>query len=190
MDIIKWLIGLCLSSTALVAFVLYVIKYAANLAGKTYLERLKADYQKDIKELEGKLAVLTSKKISYSSSQFKFYNKLWSSLYELKISSENLWLKLNSRNLEKFSKRLIIAEKQIERGSLFIEDYHYKQIMEIISLFKDYQVGKRSLAEFTQAEGFFDIEEAERLKQDNFELKERLSILIVQIRDDLKKQIK
>jgi hypothetical protein len=105
------------------------------------LEKIKKENQK---ELEGyKTGLQTVAR--YSEYQFKLYNELWISLFELKSEAEELWDQASDRNLKKFVKQLIETKKKIEQNILLINEEHYQSLIHIIETFETYKIGKVEL---------------------------------------------
>lgn len=127
--------------------------------------------------------------LRYSDKQFDFYNKLWSSLYDLKLSGDELWQEANHSNFKKFSKQLKITIIDIEKASLFIEDAHYKELKTILSHFSEYKIGKEGLIYDCQAQSH-DNNFAQDMISHNEENKSKYEDLIEKIKIDLKKQLK
>lgn len=105
------------------------------------LEEMKKGYQK---EIEGyKIGLQTVAR--YSEYQFKLYNELWTSLYELKSKAEELWEHASTRNLTEFASQLRDTKKIIEQNILLINEEHYNALIRIIKTFETYKIGKRNL---------------------------------------------
>jgi hypothetical protein len=84
----------------------------------------------------------------YSEYQFKLYNELWISLYELKSHAEDLWEHASAKNLTKFVKQLKETRKKIEQNFLLINEEHYQPLIQIITTFEKYKLGKVELINY------------------------------------------
>lgn len=139
-----------------------IILALAGWLGKVWASRIleqdKAKYNREMEELKNKLnKELESYKSQidlaklvlsrYSENQFNLYNKLWSSLCDLKIAGNMLWNKADVENLLDFTDRLRKTKEEVIKGALLIEDSHYKQLIELLDKFSNYAVGKYQLIE-------------------------------------------
>ncbi|CEG24551.1 hypothetical protein [Peribacillus simplex] len=116
------------------------------------VEQIKADYNVQIEEIkkvhskeieEHKTTLLNVAR--YSEYQFKLYNELWASLYDLKSASEDLWEHANNKNLLTFVNHLSECNVKVGRNILLLDDKHYVRLKNIIDTFAKYQVGKTKL---------------------------------------------
>ena len=74
--------------------------YFGDKWAEKHLESIKKDYQKEIEHYKTHLEMLKDTSLRYSGQQFELYNKLWHSLYDLKLTADILWDKpddINSR---------------------------------------------------------------------------------------------
>ncbi|MBY0157211.1 hypothetical protein H0178_15570 [Cytobacillus firmus] len=108
------------------------------------LEELKKEYQKELESYKTGLQTVTR----YSEYQFKLYNELWVSLFELKNEAQELWERANNRNLTKFVKQLIETKKKIEQNILLINEQHYQTLMDLIATFEKFKIGKVELIRY------------------------------------------
>lgn len=159
-----------------------------SLAKKQISKLLEFHLEKKLKQIETDLVILASKKTDYNSHQLDRYSLLWSKLIQLQFSADRLWTELNEENLAKFSKKLFLAEKQIQKSSLFVEDRNYEEFMRIISTFKEFQVGKKSLLKYYEDQFSYNEQQARQILE-NKNLKDDLERIIYEIKTSLKKQI-
>ena len=145
--------------------------------------------KRKIAQYQNNLDILKSTTLRYSDKQFEFYNNLWLSLYELKVSGDELWQNANSMTLEKFSKQLKKTKMEVEKASLFIEDAHYEELVETLSHFSKYEVGKQILINYRRSQDNND-HLAEEMIRCNHEEKCRYESLIQSVKIDLKRQLK
>ena len=81
----------------------------------------------------------------YLGKQFDFYTQLWRSLCDLESIADVLWEKVKGENLEQFVSNLKKTKKEVKESRLFIEDSHYKRLLELFNKFENYQIGKTKL---------------------------------------------
>ena len=126
----------------------------------------------------------------YSERQFVIYNELWSSLCELKWSMLELWSEASKANLNKFSKQLFEAHVKLEKSALVFEEGHYIELMRILNVFVDYELGKKTLLEYRkQRVSSPETYEIQQMINENREVKLSLLALIPEIRNSLRQQI-
>ncbi|WP_431800032.1 hypothetical protein [Halobacillus andaensis] len=124
-------------------------------AGKV-LEKEKRRYQEEMaeitasfeKELEVHKDKLEKDNIlfnRYSEHQFRLYNELYSSLFDLKLSADLLWDNADLKRLTDFSKQLYETRNTIEKRALLIEDGHYERLKTIIDILSEFKNGKGEL---------------------------------------------
>jgi len=159
-----------------------------TLLRKHFEEKIRAKFQKEIDQNSSKLEILKQTILRYSDKQFEFYNKLWASLYDLKVCADDLWEKATRERLRKYSQQLKGTKNEIEKSALFIEDAHYEELSKLIKFFSEYEIGKRKLIEI-RIQDVSD-HEIQELIQNNREKKVEYDELIDKIKMDLKKQIK
>ena len=172
------------------AIILGISKYFGNLFAKKYEQKLITNFQKEINDYQTELDILKRTTLRYSDKQFELYSRLWSSLQNLKISADNLWESANSKNLSNFSKQLQSTKNEIEKLSLFIENEHYSELIEIINHFSDFQIGKEMLIDYRQNTNLDGHLIERQMIAGNQRTKERYEKLILLIKNDLKKQLK
>lgn len=105
------------------------------------LEKIKIEYQKDIEKYKNELL----KTARYSEYQFKLYNELWVSLYDLRNAAENLWEHADRKSLQVFTEQLNKTKLAVGRNSLLIEEQHYENLNTLLNRFGEFQIGKRNL---------------------------------------------
>jgi hypothetical protein len=170
------------------AIVLGFSNFFGQLLAKRYEEKIKVKFQNEINEYQSQLDILKQSTIRYSDKQFEHYNKLWLSLYNLKIFADDLWQKATPASLERFSRQLRNTKTEIEKASLFIEENHYEELNKTIKFFSEYQIGKSDLINYRQANNFEDYTIG-RMIAENGEKKAAFETLILVVKADLKKQI-
>lgn len=163
--------------------------YIGKLFAKRYEEKIKASLQNEINEYKIQLDILKQITIRYSDKQFEQYSKLWSTLFELKALGDELWQRATPPRLEKFSRQLKSTKTEIERASLFIEDSHYQELVELITYFSEYQIGKSDLISYRQNQ-YYDEYQVNQMIANNGDKKTQYEGLITTIKSDLKNQIR
>lgn len=189
-DIFKIITGLLVSLGGGGAIILGLSKFFGELLAKRYEEKIKASFQNEINEYQSQLDILKQTTLRYSDKQFELYSILWSSLHDLKVLADDLWIEANSRKMERFVRQLKKTKIDVEKASLFIEDQHYEELSNILNRFSDYQVGKGLLIDYRMQNDYNDDYEINRMISHNGELKMQYERLIKDIKDDLRQQIR
>lgn len=173
------------------AIVLGLSGYLGQLLAKRYEEKIKAKFQNEINAYQSQLDIIKQVTLRYSDKQFEHYGKLWASLYDLKLLADDLWQQATPTRLEKFSEQLLTTKSEIGKASLFIEEKHYKELVETIKHFSEYQIGKSAVINYRQANQMHDYDsyQVEKMIADNGTKKAEFEELILIVRADLKKQI-
>ncbi len=109
------------------------------------LEKEKKEHQKDIEKYKSQLEELRTNSLRYLGKQFDLYTQLWRSLCDLESIADVLWEKVKGENLEQFVSNLKKTKKEVKESRLFIEDSHYKRLLELFNKFENYQIGKTKL---------------------------------------------
>ncbi|MBS2212717.1 hypothetical protein KEM09_14960 [Carboxylicivirga mesophila] len=172
------------------ALIFGLSKYFGGILTKRLEQKFRAEFQNEINEYQSKLDVLKQTTLRYSDRQFELYSVLWTSLHDLKISADNLWSRANSMNLNNFAKQIKKTKIEIERASLFIEDDHYRQLMEIIKSFSEFEIGKERLIDLRQTSNLEGHLIERQMIAGNQRVKQWYDELIVLIKADLKRQLK
>ncbi len=164
-----------------------------RLEYQSKLERVKNSYEQELEKYKDQLEREKSKYLRYSEYQFKLYNDLWGSLSDLQGSAEDLWRIPDIKHLTYFTEQLIKTGKTVERNRILIEKEHYKKLLSILYAFRDFQVGKIRLIEFTKDSykglDAVDILRVTQIKH-NQEIKKRYSDLANEIAEVFYKQIR
>lgn len=170
------------------AIVLGLSNYFGQLLAKRYEEKIKTKFQNEINEYQSQLDIIKQTTIRYSDKQFEHYSKLWASLYDLKMLADDLWQQATSNSLVKFSKQLRVTRAEIEKASLFIEEEHYRELIETIKYFSEYQIGKSDLINYRKSTPYYDNQVEEMIRGNELKKKEFENLILV-VKADLKKQI-
>lgn len=67
------------------------------------------------------------------------------SLCDLKETSRELWESAEINKLKKFAQQLRVTKSVVEKSAILIEDEHYNQLINLISQFENYELGKQKL---------------------------------------------
>ena len=188
-DIIKIITGLLVSLGGAGAIILGLSKFIGELFAKRYEQKIKASFQKDINEYQSQLDILKQTTLRYSDKQFELYSILWSSLHDLKVLADDLWIQASPRNMESFVRQLRKTKIEIEKASLFIEDTHYVRFANTLKQFGNYQIGKSLLIDYGRQNGYDDFEITQMIER-NGHLKSEYEELISEVKQDLRNQIK
>jgi len=127
----------------------------SNWLGKVWagriLEKDKKKYQEEIELIKKQYEVhfdgLKAVLLRYSENQFDIYRELWGSLCELKLTTDDLWIRATPDNVSRFSDQLNKTRFWLEKSSLFIEDEHYQRLKGVFDDFEQFLVGKENLVE-------------------------------------------
>jgi len=127
----------------------------SNWLGKVWagriLEKDKNRYREEIELLKKQYEVhfdgLKAVLLRYSENQFDIYRELWGSLCELKLTTDDLWIRATPDSVSKFSDQLNKSRFWLEKSSLFIEDEHYQKLKGVFDEFEQFLVGKENLVE-------------------------------------------
>jgi hypothetical protein len=152
-DIFKIITGLLVSLGGAGAIILGFSKFIGELFAKRYEQKIRASFQNDINTYQSQLDILKQTTLRYSDKQFELYSILWSSLHDLKVLADELWVEASSRNMERFVRQLKKTKNEIEKASLFIENTHYERLSDTLSQFGNYQIGKLLLVDYRRQNG-------------------------------------
>lgn len=158
------------------------------------IEIIRNGYQRDLEIHKLKLEKSKAMFLRFSEHQFKQYNELWSSLFDLKIAADKLWDSATKTNMKVFITQLNKANQMLGRSILLLEDEHYRKLMDLMDKFLSYQIGKEkliTLRNMAVSNNFrVDQWEIENLIRNNEMLLEEYSYLLVEIGHTLRMQIK
>lgn len=154
--LLKWISAFLVSIGGGSILILAISKWFGGFFASKLLEKDKAKYSKDLEQLKGSYqtelekhkAELEKSKalfLRYSEHQFKLYNDLWVSLCDLKETSRELWESAEINKLKKFAQQLRVTKSVVEKSAILIEDEHYNQLINLISQFENYELGKQKL---------------------------------------------
>ncbi|GAB6283504.1 MAG: hypothetical protein STSR0008_22770 [Ignavibacterium sp.] len=119
-DIWKIVLSVITSRGGIGVIIIATSKYIAGIFANRYIEKVKKEFEKEVEEHKTQLDIRNSATLRYSDNQFENYSKLWSSLFELKLSADKLWEQAINRNLGPFANQLKITKTEIEKAGIFI----------------------------------------------------------------------
>lgn len=156
------------------------------------LEDIKAKYSEALAKTQLELDKAERKHYLYSQSQFELYNSLWKQLVYTKRLADELWNDADPQKLPSFAEQIRQTKFVIEENMLLIEDAHYNSLIQLMTEFENFNVGKRKLVEIGQSS--FDailerIEDISKMIKDNRGSKDRYDTLVSQVGDSFRKQI-
>jgi hypothetical protein len=177
-----------------------VIGGLSNWLGRIWatriLEQDKKKYQQEIELLKKQYEVhfdgLKAVLLRYSENQFDIYRELWGSLCELKLTTDDLWIRATPDNVAKFSTQLNKSRFWLEKSSLFIEDEHYQRLKGVFDEFEQFLVGKENLVELRHTPNISDEELRYRTKdivESNRWHRDHFSQTLVELRGYFKQHI-
>jgi hypothetical protein len=168
-----------------------VIGFFANWWGTRIAERIsnreRAQHEQELERLKTQLEVSKVMVARYNEQQFTLYSEVWSSLFDLFSIGEDLWNRAERQKLVKFAKQLRLTKDAVGKGSLFIEDEHYRQLREILDAFANYEAGKNRLVELRESREVQNYEIEQIIT--NRQHLDRYTALIYEIRDSFKRQL-
>lgn len=189
-DVFKYISGVILSVGGAGAIFQKLSSYFGRIWAEKHLESIKKEYQKELEYYKAQLDLLKERSLLYSGRQFELYNKLWHSLYDLKLIGDMLWEEVTEKNFKKFSQQLKNTIEDVEKSYMFIEEYHYQEVKELLKQFSEYQFGKAKLGQLYRQKVKVNQMEIQEWVNHNKFRKEKYEELIDRIKKDLKKQIK
>lgn len=198
-----------IGSTALIGFVAWLsrswikerlknaIEHEYNLKLESHKNELKQKADRLLLELKNQADIEFEKyKVRigpYSEKQFERYNELWVKMVDLKYGMNELWDHAGQDALERFSRDLRELVNTLEKGALLIEPNHYKELMDSMNVFAQYQFGKQTLIDLRQVSGDGYVEgvteKISQLIRENEESRMRLLNALESLMDPMRKQI-
>lgn len=140
------------------------------------LEQLKASYSDALAKTNHDLEKAKRRHFLYSQSQFELYNSLWKQLVYTKRLADDLWEKADPKNLPSFADQIRQTKFVIDENMLLIEEEHYNRLMDLMSEFENFKVGKQRLVEIRQSsaeEILANIEDVAEMIRKNSDCKEK-----------------
>ncbi len=178
--------------------------YAGLIAGLTAwlgnffmyrtLQKEKASQDKQLELFRTSLESIKAHNNKFTSVQFEAYNTLWCALVDLNTCADDLWDSASHENLITFNESLRKASTLIQKSRVFLEDQHYRQLREIMSVFSNYKSGKQKLFSIRSENDLQDKSmdklrrELDQIENNSF-FRSSYKSLLDQIADSLKTQL-
>lgn len=202
-DILKISTAIILSVGGSGAIIIGISKWVGEIIGNSIHEKQKRLYEEELEgirnqyriQFEHSKSILDQSKellLRYSESQFHLYNDLWKSLSDLKIKSHELWEVASIKKLKAFSNQLKLTRISVEQNAILIEENHYQELINLISEFERFEVGKQNLIELrtNDYQNLGDHHEIRHQIQNNRRSKECFDDLLKDLASYFRKQIK
>ncbi len=171
-----------------------VSAWLAFIWANRILQNEKATQNKHLEIFKTSLQSIKEHNVKYTSTQFDSYNTLWCALVDVNICADKLWDEASHENLIALNKSLSKASELVLKSRIFLEDQHYQQLLEIMSVFTDYEIGKQKLFSIRSECDLRD-KPIEQLKREvhqieiNSFFRNSYTHLLDQIADSLKEQL-
>lgn len=81
----------------------------------------------------------------FANSQYEVYLQLWESLQSLHLTVDALWHKATIQNVAALAQELKNAKSRIQKWSMFFEDEHYTELLQLIEHLEQFRAGKVTL---------------------------------------------
>jgi hypothetical protein len=127
----------------------------SKFLGKVWANRLK---ERDRRESEAKLerlrqtfSVQRIQADRFAGSQYDYYVQLWDSLQALRIAVEALWQNATKSNIGTLGRQLRATRTKIDQWSIFFEEAHLVETMDLLEILEQFQIGKIALIEIRSA---------------------------------------
>jgi hypothetical protein len=127
----------------------------------------------------------------YSEYQFKLYNELWASLYDLKYEADKLWKRASVIHMKSFAKQLFETKKKVGQNILLIRDDHYRALLDIINAFEEFRIGKDDLISIQNRRTNVSMVDRDvvNIIEANEEIKNQYSVLLDRLAGDFKNHV-
>ena len=156
------------------------------------LEKLKSDYSNALAKTQHEYEKLEQKHILYSQSQFELYNSLWKQLVYTKRLADDLWNEADPKKIPSFASQIGQTKYVIEENMLLIEESHYTELLDLMTEFDNFSVGKRRLIEIRQSsvDDILDnINDITQMIENNNGAKQRYDALVSKLGNSFRSQI-
>lgn len=120
----------------------------------------------------------------FANSQYEIYLQLWESLQSLSLTVDALWQKATTQNVGALAQELRDTKDKIQRWSLFFEDHHRHELLQLIKILEEFRAGKILLIDIRNRRDlrFVSIHFVEEQIEENRTLKERFENLLEELR--------
>ena len=156
------------------------------------LEKLKSEYSTALAKTQHEYDKLVQKHVLYSQSQFELYNSLWKQLIYTKRLADDLWNEVDPKKIPSFASQIGQTKYVIEENMLLIEESHYTELLDLMTEFDNFSVGKRRLIEIRQSsvDDLLDnISDISQMIESNKGAKQRYDSLVSKLGNSFRSQI-
>lgn len=156
------------------------------------LENLKSEYSSALAKTEHEYEKLQQKHVLYSQSQFELYNSLWKQLVYTKRLADDLWNDADPKKIPSFASQIGQTKYVIEENMLLIEESHYTELLDLMTEFDNFSVGKRKLIEIRQSsvdDVLDNINDISQMIENNNGAKQRYDALVSKLGNSFRSQI-
>ncbi len=189
------------------AIIIAIAKWLGEIISQGILEKYKNSHERGLEDLKNKYQTELEKTktelektkvlfLRYSEKQFELYNNLWKILMVTKQLADALWNNPSPEKIPSFSEQIRLTKNAVEENTLLIEQSHYKKLMELFSQFEQFRFGKlklidiRSTSPQSSQQLGFTKKDAESTIKTNKAVKDKYEKLILDIKNEFRKQIK
>lgn len=156
------------------------------------LEVLKSEYSSALAKTQHEYEKLQQKHVLYSQSQFELYNSLWKQLVYTKRLADDLWNDADPKKIPSFASQIGQTKYVIEENMLLIEESHYTELLDLMTEFDNFSVGKRKLIDIRQSsvDDILDnINDINQMIDNNNGAKQRYDALVSKLGNSFRSQI-
>jgi hypothetical protein len=111
------------------------------------LEELRSRFVRELEFYRNELSRAAIHMERHNTHQFEIYSRIWTALYDFKLSADALWDEISPGYLVHFAQQLQNALDTTGKFSLYIEDGHYRELRSLLSTFANSEIGKQRLVE-------------------------------------------
>lgn len=133
-----------------------------------------------------------SHQVNYANSQYAAYCNIWKVLQSLRLAGEDLWQEANTENLVRFATELRKTKLNVNENELFFEEKDRKELLTLLQLFGNYELGKVKLVEIrssTDEQFLFSQQKIQKQIEMNKRDKEKYENLLERIRLSFRKRL-
>ena len=193
-DVFRLILAALASVGGAGAIILGLSTWLGKMWAASIIESLRQEDRIELENIKYRLDLLKTTSLRYSKEQLTLYNKLWNLLCDLKFAADILWdLAINS-NLRIFTKKLKVALEEVEKSYLFINDSHYRELLKLLNIFKNFEINKKNLIQLyemkRQPESEVNHNDIINFVTTNRQTKLKYENIMKAIGDNLRKQLK
>lgn len=163
------------------------------------MEKLRSDYGKELEFYKSQLEVSEKALSRYSESQFYLYNKVWSSLANLKILCDRLLQTetVGKADILNLWKQITEVKKEVFRSSLLIEEEHIVKLNALLRSFSKLGIGQYELLDVEKErnkpvfnDALYEALKKRMIQQEIESIKKEYDSLILLIEGSFRRQLK